>query len=665
MQRKKLTKKQIYWIVVLLVLEGLLLFHLRVFLPSENEGSKKWLAVFFGLTLLIALSILRIWRSAGAEQGRGQRVRISPLEFLFVFAVFPASWHFTVELIENPAFREIDLPHHLLSIALCAALFLILFFLSQSLRFTLWFGSVFFFVFGGIQYYVIEFRGSPAVFGDFLDIGAAAAVGGEYSVQPGKKLLTVGVILLLLCFHVLYRGDRCPALGSKLRTAERIAAAAAAVLLVVGIANSGSFRKFVKLSYYTTTREFHRQGTVLAFIRSILDSRIEAPEGYDPALIRELADEYVPKAESYNAGLGGNVQPNILVIMDESFSNIDVTGKNGLAAEMLPNYLSLKENAVKGNAMVSTIAGGTARCEYEFNTNGTMHFFRQNLSPYVLFGKNMTFALASQMKEQGYYTAALHPYKRNSYARPGTYAAMGFDEYLSEEAFRDPEYLRYYVSDRSAFDKLTEIIKEKEEPAFLFEVTMQNHGPYQYEGFEPGLLVGDGSCPEANEFASVIRETDRALGELIETLRTCEEPTILVLFGDHLPSMPKEFYQSFNGFTRESPGAERLLYYQTPYVIWANYDIPEADGAVTSLNYLGVELLKLAGSKLTPYQMYLAELKERFPAFSKVGWCDSAGEQHRYGTDPGKESELDTCRYIIYNELIDKKHRCDDFYKIP
>ena len=194
---------------------------------------------------------------------------------------------------------------------------------------------------------------------------------------------------------------------------------------------------------------------------------------------------------------------------------------------------------------------------------------------------------------------------------------------------------------------------------------MQNHGPYQYEGFEPGLLVGDGSCLEANEFASIIKETDRALGELIETLRTCEEPTILVLFGDHLPSMPKEFYQSYNGFTRESQGAERLLYYQTPYVIWANYDIPEADGAVTSLNYLGVELLRLAGSKLTPYQMYLAELKERFPAFSKVGWCDSAGEQHRYGTDPGKESELDTCRYIIYNELIDKKHRCDDFYKIP
>ena len=193
----------------------------------------------------------------------------------------------------------------------------------------------------------------------------------------------------------------------------------------------------------------------------------------------------------------------------------------------MPFVSSMKDNTVKGSVMVSTFGGGTGRSEFEFNTDASMHLFDSSTSPYAMFGQKLKYALASQLRDQGYHTVAIHPHVRTNYNRPRTYEAMGFDEYLSREDFEGAERIRKYVSDAAAFEKITDITDKTEEPAFIFMVTMQNHGGYDDTSFEStvDLEVDDAG---AKQFASLIKLSDEAVKKMIEHYGKSDEKTLIV-----------------------------------------------------------------------------------------------------------------------------------------
>ena len=218
---------------------------------------------------------------------------------------------------------------------------------------------------------------------------------------------------------------------------------------------------------------------------------------------------------------------------------------------------------------------------------------------------------------------------------------MGFDEYLSEDSFEGSEKIRNFVSDRAVFEKMCDLADETEEPLFTFCVTMQNHGGYGNSKYKASYSYGDGTFPKASQYLSLIQETDKAVGELIERLEKSDEKTIVVFFGDHLPALADTFYEDLNGATKEDAEFElSRKYYETPFFIWANYDIPEQKDVVTSLNYLGLETMELAGSRLTGYQEYLKDLKEKIPAFSGLAWYGTDGHYHKHGSDETVEELL-------------------------
>ena len=83
-------------------------------------------------------------------------------------------------------------------------------------------------------------------------------------------------------------------------------------------------------------------------------------------------------------------QPNIIMIMNESFADLQSVG-DGFKTnkEVLPFFNSLKENTVRGTLQVSVSGGGTACTEYEvlnrqrqrFLPNGRRRFFRRTSTP--------------------------------------------------------------------------------------------------------------------------------------------------------------------------------------------------------------------------------------------------------------------------------------------
>ncbi len=649
----------ILYTVIFGVLGLYLLSRWREYGRGTNDGSSFYMYLFLLTVALGVLTYVRFMAVVTPEKKKCITIPGAVISSLF----FGTLWYYTVEIIVNSKWRKISAEHVRMSIAICVAVFFFLFFLFHSLKAAVGIGSLFYLIFALAEYYTIEFRGIPVMFYDLLDIGAAAEVAGGYDFDITKQIVIM-VYLLLFCFmNIQMQSDRTPGISLRSKIVTRVLAVVLACSVVFFIGHSKAFSKSVG-RVGTPKRDFYNVGSQLCFIQTIKNAQIEPPEGYSVSELAGTAQPFIELAAKETGIEDVSDRPNIIAIMDESFADVDIFGDKGLAEEVMPNILALSENTVKGKVMVSTYGGGTGRSEFEFNTGSSMHLFAANASPYAMFGQRLNYALASQMKAEGYHTIAIHPFSRTNYNRQRTYAAMGFDEFLAKESFKGAETLRNYVSDKATFERICELTEETEEPLFTFCVTMQNHGGYKNKKFVPTYEYPD--FPHASQFLSLIQATDEAVGEMIDYFGKSSEKTIIVFFGDHFPGLADSFYKDLNGITKDNADFEtRQLYYQTPFFIWANYDIPEEENVLTSLNYLGMQTVELAGVRKTPFQLYLEDLKTQIPAFSGYAWCDTDGKLHEHDTDETVSKLLNTYDAFEYNLIIDKKNKLTEFFKLP
>ena len=180
--------------------------------------------------------------------------------------------------------------------------------------------------------------------------------------------------------------------------------------------------------------------------------------------------------------------------------------------------------------------------------------------------------------------------------------------------------------------------KPQGQPAFIFNVTMQNHGGYTdtYENFESDVKALSADSAALDQYLSLVKRTDTAFEQLLNYFDAQDEKTVVLFFGDHQPS---------NAVTKYVQGADTQneQRYEVPYVIWANYDISEESGADTSANYLAAQVLKAAGVPTSAYHNFLLELEEYYPIYSAVR------------TECSRESEelLSDYRILQYYLLFD------------
>ena len=278
-------------------------------------------------------------------------------------------------------------------------------------------------------------------------------------------------------------------------------------------------------------------------------------------------------------------------------------------------------------------------------------------------------SLVSQVKALGYRTVAMHPYYASGWNRVPVYRDLGFDEMMFLEDFQDKAYMRGYVSDRSDYQNLIRVCEEKEEgePLFLFNVTMQNHSAYNlpWTGLErttwlTGALAG--RFKTVDQYLSLMYQSDRALEDLIGYFSQVEEPTMILIFGDHQPQVATNFYARLLG---QSPSlANHQKKQMVPFLIWANYDIPEAEGVETSINYLSTLLAETAGLPLTGYQSFLKETAAELPVVNSVGYRDAAGNWHQSAANMDGPAAQALWKYqmVQYNNVFDKGDRVEGFF---
>ena len=160
---------------------------------------------------------------------------------------------------------------------------------------------------------------------------------------------------------------------------------------------------------------------------------------------------------------------------------------------------------------------------------------------------------------------------------------------------------------------------------------MQNHSGYAqgWNNLEKSISVDEEqkqADPNSEQFFALMRESDKALEQLITHYSQVEEPTLIVLFGDHQPALKNAFYEALYGKPlSERTTGEVLQQYAVPFFLWANYDIEERQDVILSANYLGVLTAQTAGLPLTGYMNFLSQLYERLPVITPVGFITQDG----------------------------------------
>jgi hypothetical protein len=515
---------------------------------------------------------------------------------------------------------------------------------------------------GIVNHYIIHFRGRSIFPVDLLTLRTAANVASSYDYSPCGS---PGTAILLTAIFLTVVGWLPKQKKRSLPRWQVMAGCAAGwgLYLALFLWSPMVDALGIEPSLWTT----RGNGFFLNFSVCLKYSAISKPTDYH-------AETCQAEMETVTAttGSGDTTPVNIIVVMDESFSDLSVDGALETTADPMPFLHSLTENTIKGHAYTSVFGGTTANSEYEFLTGNSMAFLPAGSVPYQLYVQPGDYSLVDQLSQLGYETVAMHPYKRSGWNRTVVYNNFGFDRILFQDDFTDVTYVRDYISDQSDFENIVRLYEEKEEgqKLFLFNVTMQNHSAYNLEWTNlersvslAGPLAGTSSW--ANQYLSLVKATDSALEYLVGYFSQVEEPTVILFFGDHQPQLSTDFYSKLMGKDVNTLTAEEAIQrYETVFFLWANYDIPEAEDVSLSLNYLSTLLLQQTDLPLTGYQTFLSGLMEELPVVSANGFytADGAFVEKSSQLPAPLAEQAETYAQYQYNGIGDRKNRVDDFF---
>jgi len=562
------------------------------------------------------------------------------------------------------------------------------------------------FIFGLTNYWVTMFRGSPFVPMDILSARTATSVVSTYTFSVTYQiaiaivlfvfLITVGVkiksVVFKLTLKIILRG-LCSAL---------IISVCAIFFFTDIFANRG-----LKPDFWVQSRGYHDSGAFLNFCLNTKYMFAIKPPGYDAtkieAIVTSTIDSEATQAlanisdETDSVSTTNNVTPNIICIMNESFSDLSILGNFETNEDYMPFFHNLTKNTIKGNLYVPVNGSGTSNTEYEFLTGNSISFLPAGSNVYELYIKSEVPSLVSTLGGLGYDKFALHPYYASGWNRNNVYPLFGFDKFYSLGSLMDPalmtdyfkngrsaDYLqqlvdatypdsnmllRQYISDEYSYKKVIQkyLNCDNEAPYFMFNVTMQNHGGYQTtcSNFNQQIYITstDTEYPKANQYLSLIKESDSAFEYLINYFNNISEPTLICMFGDHQPTIETDFVEKLLGSSLDSltPEQEQSRYV-TPFVIWANYDIGEQYIDKLSVNYLSSLLLQTAGVPMTEYNKYLLTLSKTLPVIDTVGYIDAEGNYYTYKDTSIYSNLLSDYNKVQNNNMFDKANRCNSLF---
>lgn len=554
------------------------------------------------------------------------------LRNLVPMILFPIADFYLFEWYTNNPWETMKVPIQFLNIYFFELMMALFLFVFGRLKWSLRLQSIFFMVAGLANYYVLSFRSAPIMPWDIYSLGTAMSVANnfEYTLEKQTVFVLAGFVLLILAESVIDLELKGTGRWRKRFWGIRIAGAAVFAVLI------GSFTHMLHLDstilrygmydkLFTPAVMSKRDGTAVAFLMELKYISVDKPAGYSADAAAEIL---APFEEEDTAQQLPGTRPNIIVIMNEAFSDPAVLGAFETNVDYMPYIHSVLsghiKNTISGYLNVSVLGGNTANTEFEFLTGNTMAFLPQGSVPYQQYLKRETPSLASHLKTLGYETVAMHPYNSTGWDRNKVYPLLGFDEMYFIRDYKNPKKIRKYVSDRTCYDKIIELYESKPDgtPLFVFNVTMQNHSSYTdaFDNFKPDVSVSGSSSVALDNYLSLMKISDESIAYLTDYFDGAGEDTMIIFFGDHQPtnSVVSNIWRLNGKNGSELSEADEAARYKVPYFIWCNFETDTKTGADTSTNFLATDILETAGLPMTAYEKYLASLSESYPVITSI-----------------------------------------------
>ncbi|HDR7704454.1 MULTISPECIES: LTA synthase family protein [Bacillus] len=422
---------------------------------------------------------------------------------------------------------------------------------------------------------------------------------------------------------------------------------------------------------WNQNENYASNGFVLGFISNLDTTVMEKPKNYSKENMLQIAND-IKKQYSGNIGSQKKKEkPNIIFVMSESFWDPTKVTNLSFSEDPVPNLHHYIENFPGGQTISPTFGGNTANVEFEALTSYSMSLLKPGSIPYqqVITNKKEIPSIPTALKKEGYYTSAIHSFGRTFFKRDDVYKVLGFDKFNAEDTMENVDIDGDYISDLAMSKEIIAELEEQKQPTFIHAVTMQNHFPFTEGRFGENLIEISGleneeSKGELETYTEGLRRSDEALQYLIEQLDNLDRPTLLVFFGDHLPSLGtnKSFYKENGYITNEKTPSERLAMAQTPLLMYANFDMPNDNLGLVSPIHFSNLIFDYAGLNKSLFYQFLSELYKEIPVLRDELKVDKNGEVINDLTKKQKEM-LEQYKMLQYDLLVGNQYSKDILFK--
>ncbi len=348
--------------------------------------------------------------------------------------------------------------------------------------------------------------------------------------------------------------------------------------------------------------------------------------------------------------------PNIVVVMEESYWDSRLLDPK-LPQDIAPFF---DKNQVT-HLLSPSFGGGTANVEFEVLTSLNTAFYPNEVL-YVSKLKKPVYSLPFYLTSLGYQTVAMHNNYGDYYNRNTVYPNLGFQKFISLEnmaAKKEQEQLINaggWATDDLIFKSLQDTLQQNpEQPKFIYAITVENHPMYNDERYGKQDFKFSQNLSEIDRrklstyTAGTIRANQKLL-ELKQFLKTVDRPTILLVFGDHLPNL-QGVYDNYN-FFKDDPERKNLKNYQTPFAVWSNYKLSKKafKQPYVAASFVAPKLLQMSGIPLSNYYQFIQQVSQCYNAV------------HQKFLLPGENCEVDQkalleqYKSLNYDVLDGKNH---------
>ena len=424
------------------------------------------------------------------------------------------------------------------------------------------------------QYWKLMARNDPVFAEDLTIFSEAMQMSGQY-IQFTWQIIFSAVLVIL--GTVVFFALRKTLIPRRIRAIGTAAVIILCCWLYPNIYTSkevyNSMMPWPAVNQWFETNKYISRGGIYPFIYSIQTALPNAPEGYDEAQTQAILAQY------NNDDIPHDRQVSIITVMYEAFSDLSVYTDRITGADPYEAFHALQEESYHGNLVTNIFAGGTIDTERCVLTGfSSLTNFRRP-----------SWSYARYFADQGYQINGAHAGYEAFYNRRNVNENLGISDYRFIENYYEALVGHSNPpSDSTLLPDIASYCKEqmKNGPVFSFNVTYQNHGPYDTETayfdreYVPQQDLSESDYLIINNYLSGIEDTANNMLAMADSFRDCEEPVILVFFGDHKPWLGEQSVTySALGIDIASQTDESFYnYYSTEYVIWANPAAQEALG---------------------------------------------------------------------------------------